>query len=127
LNKSSQMRECYGNAARVLRDRLMANPSSGADWMTLAFYDAKIGNRSAAEEDLRQAKRHGASDVESQFTKAQALALLGKKDEAVQLVVECLNRGLTPVEIDLALDLKDVRLDPRYKQAVANRRSQGAP
>jgi eukaryotic-like serine/threonine-protein kinase len=127
LNKSSQMRECYGNAARVLRDRLMANPSSGADWMTLAFYDAKIGNRSAAEEDLRQAKRHGASDVESQFTNAQALALLGKKDEAVQLVVECLNRGLTPVEIDLALDLKDVRLDPRYKQAVANRRSQGAP
>jgi hypothetical protein len=42
-------------------------------------------------------------------------------------VVECLNRGLTPVEIDLALDLKDVRLDPRYKQAVANRRSQGSP
>jgi tetratricopeptide (TPR) repeat protein len=118
---------CYGNAARVLRDRLKANPSSGADWTTLAFYDAKIGNRDAAEEDLRQAELHGASDVESQFTKAQALALLGKKDEAVQLVVECLNRGLTPVEINLALDLKDVRLDPRYKQAVVKRQSQGTP
>jgi hypothetical protein len=62
--------------------------------------------------------------VESQLTKAQALALLGKKEEALQLVIACLNKGLNPLEVKLALDLRDVRLDPRYKSAEAKLRSQ---
>ena len=47
------------------------------------------------------------------------MALLGKKDEALRLVLECLNRGLSRVEVDLAIDLADLRLDPRYRNRTA--------
>jgi tetratricopeptide (TPR) repeat protein len=127
LGKKNQVKDSYAHAAAVLREVLKANPSSGQEWTTLGFYDAKLGNDADAWEDLRQAERRGATDLESQFTKAQALALLGKQEDALQLVLACLDRGLAPVEINLALDLKDVRLDPRYKQAVAKRQSQGSP
>lgn len=127
LGKRDQMRECYDRAARILSQALKANPSSGADWMTLAFYHAKLGDAIDAWNDLKNADSRGATDVESQFTKAQALALLGKKEEALQLILTCLDKGLNPVEIDLALDLKDVRLDPRYKIAAAKKQIQSLP
>jgi eukaryotic-like serine/threonine-protein kinase len=118
LSRPALMKESYSTAATILSERLKANPSSGSDWMTLAFYHAKIGDAAAAQEDLKTAEARGATDLESQFTKAQALALLGEKEDALQLLLTCLNRGLSPVEINLAIDLKDVTLDPRYKSAV---------
>jgi tetratricopeptide (TPR) repeat protein len=125
LENPAKMMECYRNAANILAEKLNINPSNGVDWMTLAFYHAKVGDSSSAWEDLRQADLHGAADVESQFTKAQALAVLGKKEEAIKLVIACMGKGLNPLEIRLALDLRDVRLDPRYKSAEAKLRSQG--
>jgi tetratricopeptide (TPR) repeat protein len=124
LGNPKEMLECYGNAARIMNEKVRVNPSDGTDWMTLAFYNAKLGNAADAWSALKQADTRGAADVESQFTKAQALALLGKKEEALQLVLECMDRGLDPLEVELALDLKDVRLDLRYRTAAAKRHSQ---
>ncbi|MBB6146439.1 serine/threonine protein kinase [Silvibacterium bohemicum] len=125
LGNPKEMLDCYGNAARIMNEKVRVNPSDGIDWMTLAFYNAKLGNAANAWDDLKQADTRGAADVESQFTKAQALALLGKKEESLQLVLACMARGLDPLEIELALDLKDVRLDPRYKSAAAKTHVQG--
>jgi hypothetical protein len=87
--------------------------------MTLAFYHAKVGDSASAEKDIENAEKFGASDVKSKFMKVQALALLGRKQEALTLLLECLKQGLSPVEVDLALDLKDLRKDPKYLSAVA--------
>ena len=67
------------------------------------------------------------ADVESQFMKAQTLALLGKKEEATKLLLACMDRGLSPVEVDLAVDLKDIRKDPRYLSRVAKKSSTPRP
>jgi tetratricopeptide (TPR) repeat protein len=123
LKRPAQVRESYANAARLLSAALKDNPNDGVNWMTMAFYRAKVGDAAEARESLRQAKAYGATDVESQLTEAQVLALLGEKEEAIQLVLDCLKKGISPSEINLALDLKDVRLDPRYKAAVARARS----
>ncbi|MGO9261514.1 MAG: protein kinase domain-containing protein [Bryobacteraceae bacterium] len=111
--------ENYAKAADVLSERLKTNPKRGFAWMTLAFYDAKLGRHEQAEADLKTAEEHGATDVESQFTKAQALALLGRKEEALRLVLSCIDQGLSVVEVQLALDLKDLREDPRYLRHIA--------
>jgi len=44
---------------------------------------------------------------------------LGEKDEALGLVLSCLDQGLSTVEVELALDLKQLRSDPRYREHVA--------
>ena len=82
--------------------------------MTLAFYDAKVGKASEAAADIKHAEINGASDVESQFMKVQTLFVLGRREEALTLLLTCMDKGLSPLEVELALDLKDLQKNPRY-------------
>jgi tetratricopeptide (TPR) repeat protein len=119
LGDAARVTESYRKAAELLGESLRINPKPGASWMSLAFYKAKLGLRSEADEAVRNAEARGASDVHSQFKKAQVLALLGEKEEALRQVLDCLANGLTHTEVELALDLKDIRADPRYQRQVA--------
>jgi eukaryotic-like serine/threonine-protein kinase len=120
LGDSARVQESYTKAAQILSESLRTNPRRGRAWMTLAFYEAKIGNRVEAEAAIRNAEEKGARDAKSQLEKAEALALLGRKDEAVELVLDCLRKGISKVEVELALDLAEVRVDPRYRNYVAH-------
>ncbi len=124
LGQPSKVQENYTKAANLLSQSLAINPRSGASWATLAFYHAKIGDAAHAEADLKNADAQGAKDVESQFSIVQALVLLGRKEDALKLLLSCMDRGLSPVEVDLALDLKDIRKDPRYLSRLAKIRNQ---
>ena len=120
MGKRSQMQESYARAADLLAEEIKANPRLGIRWMRMAFYDAKAGRRDRVEPDIRAAEERGASDVPAQFMKAQALAVIGRKEDAVQLVLSCLDRGLSQVEVELAPDLKAVRSDSRYRKRAAS-------
>jgi serine/threonine protein kinase/tetratricopeptide (TPR) repeat protein len=127
LGQPALVRENYAKAAQLLSEELQNNPRSGPTWMTLAFYHAKIGDAADAATDIENAERRGASDVESQFMKVQALALLGKKEDATKLLLICMDRGLSVVEVNFALDLKDIRKDPRYLAQTAKKKSPSGP
>jgi eukaryotic-like serine/threonine-protein kinase len=127
LGQTAQVRKNYAKAAQLLSDSLTANPRNGLDWATLAFYHAKIGDSARAQSDIENAYAQGAKDdVESQFFVAQALAVLGKKRDALNLVLWCLDRQLSQVEVDLALDLKDIRKDPKYLSHISRVQAQKA-
>ena len=119
LGDTERQNESYRKATEMVSDALRLNPNPGSSWMNLAFYQAKLGLLDNAEVSLQQAKSHGAGDMQSQFKHAQVLALLGKKEEALRQVLDCMSKGLSPAEVDLALDLKEVRKDPRYKRQLA--------
>jgi eukaryotic-like serine/threonine-protein kinase len=121
LGDASATRENYAQAASLLGEVLATNPNEGRSWMTLAFYHAKVGRRTEADADIAKAEEHKATDPQSQFLKAQALAALGRKEEALQLVLKLMDGGLSTVEVQLALDLAPVRGDQRYKNRVAER------
>jgi serine/threonine protein kinase/Tfp pilus assembly protein PilF len=127
LGHPAKVRESYANAANLLAQSLQINPRSGPAWMNLAFYHAKIGDNAGAATDIKNAESRGATDVESQFMKVQTLAVLGKKEEATKLLLTCMDRGLSTAEVDLALDLKDIRKDPRYLSLVAKKQSESGP
>jgi len=118
LGNRKQMLESYARAAEAMANNLKANPASGSDWMTLAFYEAKVGRQSQAEADMRTAEDRGAASVEAQFMKAQTLAVLGKKKDALRLVLACLDRGLSTVEVEYALDLDEIRRDSHYRRYI---------
>jgi serine/threonine protein kinase/Tfp pilus assembly protein PilF len=119
LGDAEREKENYRKAADLLSDALRINPKPGASWTSLALYQAKLGQRDKAEASLHEAESHGASDVQSQFKKAQVLAALGMKDQALRQVLDCMSKGLSQAEVELALDLKDIRTDPRYKRQVS--------
>ena len=121
LGDPGASRENYAKGAAVLGETIATNPNEGRSWMTLAFYEAKLGKRGEADSDIRKAEQHAATDAESQFLKAQALAVMGRREEALALVLKLMDGGLSPVEVQLALDLAAVRADRRYKSRAAAR------
>jgi len=124
LNEPSAVKVSYEKASELLAAALKANPRSGERWATLAFYHAKVGDASSARLDLKNAETQGAKDVQSQFMMAQALALLGEKEEALKLLLACMDKGLSTVQVDLALDLRDIRKNPRYLAHISKLGSQ---
>jgi tetratricopeptide (TPR) repeat protein len=134
LGNPAQVRNNYAKAAKLLSEKMATNPRSGSGWAELAFYHAKIGDIADAQEDiknaesrLRIAETQGKNDVESQFMIAQALAVLGKKEEALQLLLTCIDSGLSLVEVNLALDLKGICQDPRYISHLSKIQAKRAP
>jgi tetratricopeptide (TPR) repeat protein len=116
IGDSARMIESYSKARDLISEVLRTNPTRGTNWMNLAFYEAKLGNTAKAEAALRTAEARGASELQSQFKRVQVLALLGRKEEAIRLLLECLDKGLSQTDVELALDLKGLIKDPRYLQ-----------
>jgi serine/threonine protein kinase/predicted Zn-dependent protease len=118
LHKPDLVIESYTKAAQLLSEALAINPHSSEKWATLAFYEAKIGDVPRAEAALNNARSHANFDLETQFMAVQALAVLGRTEEAIALLLICMERGLSLNEIDLAIDLKQIQKDPRYAAEV---------
>jgi tetratricopeptide (TPR) repeat protein len=120
VGDSKKQLEGYAKAAEILSDTIRVNPKPGTNWATLSFYHAKLGRKSEAEADLNAADQRGL-DQRGQFAKAQTLAVLGRKQEALDLVLKLIDHGLSTLDVDLALDLKQVRGDPKYRSRIAAR------
>jgi tetratricopeptide (TPR) repeat protein len=118
LGNPKREADAFRKASEILTNSLRSNPLSGTNWSALAFCNAKLGLREQAADDLKQADAHGI-DQRAQFMKAQTLAVLGRKEEALNLVLSCLDHGLSETDVDLALDLKEIRSDPRYRRHLA--------
>ncbi len=115
LGQPELVQKNYAKAAEILE----TNPRNAGDWATLAFYHAKIHDAAQSEADMAKAQKDKAgakreTDVQAQFMIVQALAVLGRKEEATQLLLDCMRGGLLPFEVEGALDLGDLRKDPRY-------------
>jgi tetratricopeptide (TPR) repeat protein len=122
LGEPARVKESFSKAAEIASDVVRTNPTRSTTWMNLAFYEAKLGHAAQAETALRTAEARGSSDLPSQFKRVQVLALLGRREDAFQLLLKCLENGLSPADIELALDLKDLRNDRRYRDFVARKK-----
>lgn len=125
LGNEAMVKQSYEQAARLLSAVLATNPQDGFGWANLAFYHAKVGDRASAELDMTNARLHGANDVASRFMIVQALDVLGKKTEALDMLLACMDKGLSPAEVDLAVDLKDLRSTPAYQQRLKSKKGNG--
>jgi eukaryotic-like serine/threonine-protein kinase len=77
LGNLERARAAYGKAAEISADQVKINPKSGRASMALAYYRAKCGDRAGADAAMRSAEQNGASDVASQFLKAQTRLCIG--------------------------------------------------
>lgn len=122
LGNAAMVKECYGRAAQLLSAQLETSPRDGFGWANLAFYHAKTGDRAGADADMSKVRALGTNDVASRFMIVQALDVLGRKQEALEMLLWCLDKGLSPVEVNLAVDLKDLRSTRAYQERVKARR-----
>jgi eukaryotic-like serine/threonine-protein kinase len=122
LGNHVAVKEDYAKAALVLSDAIPAQSRSKYEWATLAFYFAKTGDTVQAESALRQLGPTDSASLSSQLMAIQALALLARKEDALKMLLRALDNGLTPIQVDFSLDLKELSKDPRYISRVAELR-----
>jgi len=84
--------------------------------MLLGLYQIKSGDLQNALSLISKAESLGASDIDSQLTKAQILEMLGRRDDALNILAACFRRGATRFQIEPVLDFQSLRRDPRYQQ-----------
>jgi eukaryotic-like serine/threonine-protein kinase len=125
LGNAKMATASYGRAAELLSTQLNTDPRDGLGWANLAFYEAKLGNRQDAETDMENARRHGGTDVQARFMIVQALDVLGRKKEALDLLLWCMDKGISPTDVSLAIDLKDLRNTEAYRAKLEQLRGKG--
>jgi tetratricopeptide (TPR) repeat protein len=118
LGQPARTKESYAKAKELVAADLRVNPRDGTNWMVIAYYSAKLGDRTQAMQQLAEAERRGATDLEVQLVKAQILVLFGEKEKAIRLLLDLLNRGISRVDVNQAIDLQSVLGDPRLGAAL---------
>ena len=113
-------------AAQALSEEIPKHSGSASEWATLAFYFAKVGKREDAESGLRKAGAPAALDLNAQLMVIQAIDLLGRKREALDLLLRAMDKGLAPIQVDFALDLKNLQNEPEYLSRVAKFKARGS-
>jgi tetratricopeptide (TPR) repeat protein/tRNA A-37 threonylcarbamoyl transferase component Bud32 len=106
----------YQKAAAAAENHLRTDPTDGAFWMQLALYQVKSGSPQEALSLMKKAETLGASDMDSQLTKARVMELLGRRDDALAILKTCFLRGATDFQVASAPDLRSLQRDPRYKK-----------
>ncbi len=114
--KARGAHEAYQRAAVEVLKSLATNATDGPAWMRLALYRLKSGEPVDASSLIQKSESLGAGDLDSQLYKVRILELLGKREEALGALGECLRKGSTRYEVEAIPDLQSLRKDPRYLQ-----------
>jgi serine/threonine protein kinase/Flp pilus assembly protein TadD len=116
----SEAQKAYSQAAATQQEQLLTNPIDGPGWMLLALCRVKSGAPQTAPALIDNAAKYPSDDIDSQLFKARTLELLGKRDEALTVVVACLKRGATAFQIQSMTDMGPLRSDRRYQEILSS-------
>jgi serine/threonine protein kinase/tetratricopeptide (TPR) repeat protein len=120
-NQQSEAKAAYARAAKEAERHLLTDPTDAQSWMVLALYKVKLGNPQNAPLLIERAESLGAHDMDSQVYKARILELLGKREEALNVLAACFRRGATDLQMVEFPDLQPLRKDPRYRQLLQSK------
>jgi eukaryotic-like serine/threonine-protein kinase len=107
----------YRKAMDMALAALKENPRLGYDRGFVAYMAARLGDRKRAEDEIAQALRVSPGETKVIRNAVLTYETLGQRDLAIQSL-----QGATPQvlhELDRQPDLADFRLDPRFRQLVA--------
>jgi Flp pilus assembly protein TadD len=121
--KSGMQPDAFRRAVELAERQREVNPKDPQVWASLAVYEGKLGNKQKSTEEIDQALRLGPQDVSVVFKSALVCELAGRRDRALEALAAAIDKGYSMQEIRTAVDLEQLRQDPRYRKLVENRAS----
>jgi eukaryotic-like serine/threonine-protein kinase len=112
----AQAKRAYAEAARVQREALETNNTDGPGWILLGLCEAKTGASQDARAHLRKGDSLPSADIDTQLCRARLFETLGQRDGALSTLASCLHAGATTVQVDLMPEMKQLQVDPRYRE-----------
>ncbi len=97
--------ESYKRALAAKAEQLQIDESQGFDWMQMALYQAKTGDKTSAATSIKKADERNAVDIYSLVFKVRVQTLLGLHAEALATLAQCWQMGATKTQIQATNDL----------------------
>ncbi len=113
-HREKDAKDAYRRAAEAQLKQTQVNPNDGPGLMLLALYRVKSGEPESAPALMERAEAHGAADLYSQLSKVRILELLGRRDEASQLLGAVVRKGVTVYQVQAVRDLDALRSDMQF-------------
>jgi eukaryotic-like serine/threonine-protein kinase len=112
-------RPFYRKARDLAKAEITANPQSGRARAYFAYFCARLGNRTRAEEEISQAMSLEPDDNDVRERAILTYEALGERDRAIDLL-----KGIAPAEMEQLArhpDLADFSRDPRFKKQMIDK------
>jgi serine/threonine protein kinase/tetratricopeptide (TPR) repeat protein len=119
---STNSREAYAEAARLVKSQIEVEPRSPSLWIRLALYSAKMGLVDKARSSAVRALMLSGADADTQFNAALVYAVLNDETQAIEHLKTALDRGYSVAQITNSPELDKLRSRPRYQSVVSSRK-----
>jgi serine/threonine protein kinase/Flp pilus assembly protein TadD len=117
--KKSDADSAYRHAVQLGQRRLAVNPMDGETLSVVALYEAKLGDKAKALENIQKARRLAAGSRKVQWEAALIYELAGQRDRALDELGAAIHAGQPLDEVRGEPALTKLRTDPRYRQLMA--------
>jgi Flp pilus assembly protein TadD len=111
----------YRHAVQLGQDRLAVNANDGETLSLVALYQAKLGDKTKALENIQKARRLAPGSRKVQWEAALIYELAGQRDRALDALQAAIRGGQPLDEVRGEPALAKLRADPRYRQMVASK------
>jgi serine/threonine-protein kinase len=108
----------YRHAVRLGQERLKVNSSDAETLSVVALYEAKLGDKSTALENIQKARGLAPGSRKVQWEAALIYELAGQRDRAFQALQAAIHEGQPMDEVRGEPALANLRADPRYQQLI---------
>jgi tetratricopeptide (TPR) repeat protein len=105
----------YQRAVELGQHRLTVNANDGETISVVALYQAKLGDKSKALANIREARRIAPGSRKVLWEAALVYELAGNRTEALAALAGAIHGGQPLDEVRGEPALKDLRADPRYQ------------
>jgi serine/threonine-protein kinase len=109
----------YRHAVQLGQDRLAVNANDGETLSVVALYEAKLGDKTKALENVLKARRLAPGSRKVQWEAALIYELSGQRDHALEALQSAIRGGQPLDEVRGEPALANLRADPRYQQLIA--------
>jgi serine/threonine-protein kinase len=108
----------YQKALEVAQEGLKVNPKDREAMSGVALYEAHLGNKAAARNDIAKALQEAPRDSDVMFTAALVYELIGERKQALTSLRDSLKAGFSVEDAKREPELKALRSDPGYGQMI---------
>jgi serine/threonine-protein kinase len=112
--------QAYRTAAQLAQQALAVNPVDSQALSSLALYRAKLGEASAAVQNIEKALRAAPNDKNVLFKAAVVYDIAGKRTEALTYLEMAVKGGYSLNEIAAEPEMRNLRRDARYQALVGS-------
>ena len=109
----------YHRAVQLGQARLAVNSSDAETLSVMALYEAKLGDKAKALENIQKARRLAPGSRKVQWEAALIYELAGQRDHALDALQAAIHGGQPLNEVRGEPALASLRADPRYQKSIA--------